>query len=1006
MTTYRRYLILLFFTLTLSNHITAAKVKEVKILDQEYLIVHLMDGEVTFADFGTGESAFQSHGHLAGYCNTIRFGQGLNTEEAAKTNNWVISSADDANYLMGKSPVTSYRKSKLNGMAELEWVDTDFAYDYTLEHFIYLKLPFALQSGKSYTLSISPATNSLDSLANFSFDVTRSVSEAIHINLVGYPSRNSIKSADLYHWMGNGNSRDYSSFVGNTVSLYNTETENSIPVGAVTFWKNNSGDVNNYNLTGSDVWNIDFTGVTTPGTYRLVVEGIGCSNPFEIRDDIYFEPFRVSTLGFFYMRIGQDNPEMTPVPRRPLFWPNQSPENCKVLITDMDPYHPQWGTFSSGDVWDKPNDWIPFVKAGNPENNRAIGGHSDALDWDRHLGHVAIIYDMLLPYVLTDGALADDQLGIAESGNGIPDIIDEARNEVDFWLNLRYGQGYSHGLTNPNDQNVLYQADNTPMAAWANALNSAMLGYCFQIAGIDSLSYTYRDSAIAAYNYANNLPDKQLDIVLSSGYAFMRGRDLMMMAAAYLYNLTGDSQYEEVVNTESIVTSGTSEVANGSKNQLWGLAAYLYTKQTVNYPTLQANMKAAIIYQAKQNEANLAATRPSRRSTDNIGGYFHTIQDVQRAIIAHSVAEGADKALLEDALLLEADWGLGRNPLNIIQMTTATTRLAHHRSIENLYSTGRNDGAPGMHPGHTPYLNTDDWAPGMVMGRPSWMTSKGHPDYSLWPRAEAYYPTRFVWAHGEFTPQQTMRGKMALYGYLYGIGAMRTPPAGFRVKTYAVNGTVIADPVKELYQANDSITLTATAKDGYTFAGWSVLDNRLDNPLTIRVYGDQEITANFTTTKYSLSLSATNGNIVTNPGKTYYYKNDTVQLQAVPDAGYRFSHWSIGHSGSANPAQVIMNSSKIVKANFVPDVTKTPGEARPDRVEVFPNPTSGLVTLKLPENQTIADVFIYNTAGSLVKSLAIKDNKTYIDLSEFKGTICYIKVRVDNIDTSHALSIN
>ena len=103
-------------------------------------------------------------------------------------------------------------------------------------------------------------------------------------------------------------------------------------------------------------------------------------------------------------------------------------------------------------------EWERFVKEGKLENPDAWGGHSDALDWDRHLGHVSIIYDMLLPYILTDGALSDDDADIAESGNGIPDILDEARNEVDFWLRLRDGAGYSHGLTNPNRDNVLYQS--------------------------------------------------------------------------------------------------------------------------------------------------------------------------------------------------------------------------------------------------------------------------------------------------------------------------------------------------------------------------------------------------------------------------------------------------------------------------------------------------------------------------------------------------------------------
>jgi hypothetical protein len=90
------------------------------------------------------------------------------------------------------------------------------------------------------------------------------------------------------------------------------------------------------------------------------------------------------------------------------------------------------------------------------------------------------------------------------------------------------------------------------------------------------------------------------------------------------------------------------------------------------------------------------------------------------------------------------------------------------RSVENAYTSGWNDGTPGVHPGHTPYLNIHDWG-GLIMGRPSWMTAQLYPSVDLWPDGELYINTRYVYAYSEFTPQQTMRGKTALYGYLLGM---------------------------------------------------------------------------------------------------------------------------------------------------------------------------------------------------------------------------------------------
>ena len=48
-----------------------------------------------------------------------------------------------------------------------------------------------------------------------------------------------------------------------------------------------------------------------------------------------------------------------------------------------------------------------------------------------------------------------------------------------------------------------------------------------------------------------------------------------------------------------------------------------------------------------------------------------------------------DKDIFENAMVLEADWGLGRNSLNMIYMTTACTNLASKRSVENAYTTAK-----------------------------------------------------------------------------------------------------------------------------------------------------------------------------------------------------------------------------------------------------------------------------------------------------------------------------
>jgi endoglucanase len=753
------------------GHVQAAKIVNVGILDRDYVIVHLLDGEVVHQDETNKVE------------QVLRHTPELDTTAALQTVNWTITSSEDASYgTAGRHPQNCSRKKKLNGHAERGWSGNDYLYEYTYEHWIYLHLPSPLQQGATYQLVIDPSVKSDAPGASFTFDQFTSVSEAIHVNLVGYSPDAPHKAADLYYWMGGGGPRDYSSFEGNTVYLYRVDTGEAVPVGTVQFWKPSGSDVFNYNLTGSDVWAVDFSGAAPPaGTYRLVVEGVGCSRDFRMGSDMYRDPFAVAVLGYFYMRIGESNPTgISPPPRTPLYIPGQNPANTTVYLTTMHPFHPDWATFTGGDKWDAPNAWRPYVKNNLPNiNPDAWGGHSDAADWDRHLGHVVNIYDMLLPYLLTGGTLAADDTGITESGNDIPDIIDEARNEVDFWLRLRDGAGYSHGLTNPNSSNELFQAGPTALAAWANAANAAMLADAFRVAGLGLLMNEYRAAAIQAYEHASGLADPMLDQGLDLDDGVLRGRDLKMMAAAFLYNVTGSAAYEVVINDESVCSGGPATLNNSDRNQLYATAAYLITPQTVSYPLLQETMRAQVISEARSQEADWMNARPSRRATYNPPAYWRTAHFVTRSIIAHAVtASQADKDYFRKALNLEADWGLGRNPLNMIEMTTATTVLDSKRSVSEAYTSGRDDGVPGVHPGHTPYMNLDDWAPGMVMGTPSKLMQNSYPANvaTTWPRGETYYPSRWVWAHNEFTPRQTMRGKLALYGYLRALAEPTGPP--------------------------------------------------------------------------------------------------------------------------------------------------------------------------------------------------------------------------------------
>ena len=747
----------------------ATKFLRLKVVDKDYLMIHFRDGEVRYRDDATGKSAYLGHTFVEGDDTLVVFGKKLDTEKVGKADTWIISSADDKSY-GNKKAIAAWRKSKP--------MNTDNTLTSELDHWIFLQLPQSMKQGCTYTVSIPNGIGADIDKAEVKFDIWNSHSESVHVNILGYTPQEKIKAADLYLWLGDGGQRNYSSFEGKKVYLYNVKTGKKSKVGEVKFWKPASEyekEANKKNMTGSDVWNIDFK-ATTPGRYRLVVEDVGCSMDFDIDNNVYFQPFHYSVRGYYYMRLGEPiDSAITPVPRQPMFIPEVDPIGFTVYKTDLHPWHPDWRKLR-GDVWDEPH-FKPAMASefwkhrlpGNPVNTEVRGGHSDAMDWDRHLAHVSNIYDMLLPYLLTHGRISEDNLSIRESGNGIPDIIDEARNEVDFFPSIRDGEAYSQGVTNP-DQNwsIMYQAGCTTMAAWANAANCAILAESFRIHGDKELCQYYTNEAIKAFKFAGKQTILQLDDTQDIGSARMRGRDFKQMAAAYLYNVTGDTQWENIMAEESVVKNNHTPLFKKGRNdvyyQIWGAAAYLTCPHERHYQELYQNIKASIHAQADENNVSHMSTRPSRRTAND--PRWQVSENLQMVMMAHYIAENAQrKALLEQAMYMEAGWGLGRNPSNTVEMTGLG-----ERHIIDCYTTGRNDGTPGSHPGQTPFNGTETWSPGNG-GDARIILTRCYPDWYTggWPHQESFFNIRYMWVNGEFTPRETMRGKMALLGYLYGI---------------------------------------------------------------------------------------------------------------------------------------------------------------------------------------------------------------------------------------------
>lgn len=135
-------------------------------------------------------------------------------------------------------------------------------------------------------------------------------------------------------------------------------------------------------------------------------------------------------------------------------------------------------------------------------------------------------------------------------------------------------------------------------------------------------------------------------------------------------------------------------------------------------------------------------------------------------------------------------------------------------------------------------------------------------------------------------------------------------------------GSVIKLPNKPYYNYGDVVILTAeTTTEGWHFFVWSGDVSGTDNPLSVTIIGNTNITANFSN-QYTIDTivnPADSGMITRDINQDTYSYGSQVILTAIPIPGWSFSGWSGDAMGFDNPfiLNVIENTSII--ADFTQD---------------------------------------------------------------------------------------
>ena len=186
------------------------------------------------------------------------------------------------------------------------------------------------------------------------------------------------------------------------------------------------------NYSKTDVLGMDFSAFTKPGRYRVFVEGIGCSYPFEIADDVWTRAFQLSMKGLLHHRSGIElGPPFTDYRRPRTMHPA---DGVKVFAS------------AGAEIEGGGQDGI-FKMLMEKRTDRLLpdawGGHMDAGDWDRNSRHPAAMWLLVDLYELFPRQIGAVKLALppAEANNAIPDVLDEVLWNLDLYRRLQTPDG-------------------------------------------------------------------------------------------------------------------------------------------------------------------------------------------------------------------------------------------------------------------------------------------------------------------------------------------------------------------------------------------------------------------------------------------------------------------------------------------------------------------------------------------------------------------------------------
>jgi endoglucanase len=458
---------------------------------------------------------------------------------------------------------------------------------------------------------------------------------------------------------------------------------NVIKQGTPTAWNRGATD----DVSGDRVWWFDFSDVTTPGTYRVIDMDKGVrSVEFEIDDKVYRSVLKQAVRMFFYQRAGFEKTAAT----AGADWA----DGASHLRPGQDAEAHPWEARRSP------------AKLDTSQIRDLRGGWYDAGDYNKYTSWTAHNVIVLLRAYDENPAAFGDDTGIAESGNGIPDILDEAKWGLDWLERMQNADGSVlcvQGLDQASPPSAAtgpsYYGPATSAASLMSAAAFAYAAKIYSARSEDNFKHYGNDLATRAKRawdwatanprvlYYNNDDARQPGSRgLAAGQQEMDDAERLSAkfeAAVYLYELTGEASYK------SFVESNYSSIVPGWGPTLWDAdkqeAVLYYTR----LPGISRQVRTAILTKFMASVATNSDQLPMVLNNEDpyrapIKGYvWGSNQDKAKQarlyqLLALYSDNAAAKTAADAAAMGYIHYIHGVNPLGLVYLTNMTSAGAEH----------------------------------------------------------------------------------------------------------------------------------------------------------------------------------------------------------------------------------------------------------------------------------------------------------------------------------------